>query len=199
MGEAPEVFYVNNSSNGFTKFGHETDQNFTHHNHDSSTSWFEEVIDHHLKWSFALNRFLFVSSLSISFLNPYICLYVYWIPLLSQWISVVSFTKGSASTRKLHSWTLSTSARFKLRSHTHNNSLFNFTSIIKHYSLNEFSCAHRLWWLMERCRVLNQMSSYITNAWFIQLSYVIPSKFSFSILEWYYNTKSNHTYRVSSD
>ncbi|KAI9106714.1 hypothetical protein K1719_022242 [Acacia pycnantha] len=58
MGEAPEVLYLNNNSNGFSKFGHGTDRNFTHHNHDSSTSWFEEVIDHHLKWSFALNSVL---------------------------------------------------------------------------------------------------------------------------------------------
>lgn len=53
MGEAPEVFYVN----GFHKFGHETEQDLANeHNHGSS--WYEEVIDDDLKWSFALNSVL---------------------------------------------------------------------------------------------------------------------------------------------
>ncbi|XP_027354623.1 thermospermine synthase ACAULIS5 [Abrus precatorius] len=53
MGEAPEVFYIN----GFPKFGHETEQHLTDDpNHDCS--WYEEVIDDDLKWSFALNSVL---------------------------------------------------------------------------------------------------------------------------------------------
>ncbi|XP_057424374.1 thermospermine synthase ACAULIS5-like [Lotus japonicus] len=53
MGEAPEVFYIN----GFSKFGHETQQNNgNHQNHDST--WYEEVIDDDLKWSFKLNSVL---------------------------------------------------------------------------------------------------------------------------------------------
>ncbi|XP_057718432.1 thermospermine synthase ACAULIS5 [Arachis stenosperma] len=80
MGEAPQLLYVN----GFSKFCHETQQNHAngilhnnnnnHHefsrfgpenqqkngsngNYDSS-SWYEEVIDDDLKWSFKLNRVL---------------------------------------------------------------------------------------------------------------------------------------------
>ncbi|KAG4953727.1 hypothetical protein JHK87_039321 [Glycine soja] len=55
MGEAPEVFYIN----GFSKFGHEieTQQNHVNdQNHDSS--WYEEIIDDDLKWSFKLNSVL---------------------------------------------------------------------------------------------------------------------------------------------
>ncbi|KAF7817352.1 thermospermine synthase ACAULIS5 [Senna tora] len=55
--EAPHVFYLN----AFPKFPHiQTQQNITNdndHNHDSST-WYEEVLDHDLKWSFALNSVL---------------------------------------------------------------------------------------------------------------------------------------------
>ena len=42
-----------------SKFGHETQQNNGNgiQNHDSS-SWYEEVIDDDLKWSFKLNRFV---------------------------------------------------------------------------------------------------------------------------------------------
>ncbi|TKY74864.1 Thermospermine synthase ACAULIS5 [Spatholobus suberectus] len=55
MGEAPEVFYVNGYK--FPKFGHETEQDLANdQNHDSS--WYEEVIDDDLKWSFALNSVL---------------------------------------------------------------------------------------------------------------------------------------------
>lgn len=59
MGEAPEVFYIN----GFSKFGHEieTQQNHVNdQNHDSS--WYEEIIDDDLKWSFKLNRFVIIAS-----------------------------------------------------------------------------------------------------------------------------------------
>lgn len=63
MGEAPEVFYIN----GFSKFSHEieTQQNhFDDQNHDSS--WYEEIIDEDLKWSFKLNRFVIVSAIHYS-------------------------------------------------------------------------------------------------------------------------------------
>ncbi|XP_061374890.1 thermospermine synthase ACAULIS5-like [Gastrolobium bilobum] len=51
--EAPEVLYVN----GIPKFGHETEQDIVNdQNHNSS--WYEEVIDDDLKWSFALNSVL---------------------------------------------------------------------------------------------------------------------------------------------
>lgn len=59
MGEAPEVFYIN----GFSKFGHEieTQQNHVNdQNHDSS--WYEEIIDEDLKWSFKLNRLVIIAS-----------------------------------------------------------------------------------------------------------------------------------------
>jgi len=61
MGEAPEVFYIN----GFSKFGHETQQqnHVNDQNHDSS--WYEEIIDDDLKWSFKLNRFVIASSNSL--------------------------------------------------------------------------------------------------------------------------------------
>uniref|UniRef100_A0A0R0FGZ7 thermospermine synthase n=1 Tax=Glycine max TaxID=3847 RepID=A0A0R0FGZ7_SOYBN len=56
MGEAPEVFYIN----GFSKFEHEIETQQNHHvndqNHDSS--WYEEIIDEDLKWSFKLNSVL---------------------------------------------------------------------------------------------------------------------------------------------
>ncbi|OIW09224.1 hypothetical protein TanjilG_11362 [Lupinus angustifolius] len=53
MGEAPEIFYVN----GFSKFIHETQQNqCSDKNHD--TSWYEEIIDDDLKWSYKLNSVL---------------------------------------------------------------------------------------------------------------------------------------------
>ncbi|KAJ1442855.1 Spermidine/spermine synthase [Sesbania bispinosa] len=55
MGEAPQLLFLN----GFSKFDHETQQNHgsKDENHDSS-SWYEEVIDDDLKWSFKLNRVL---------------------------------------------------------------------------------------------------------------------------------------------
>jgi len=60
MGEAP-VFYIN----GFSKFEHEIQQqnHVNDQNHDSS--WYEEIIDEDLKWSFKLNRFLITSSNSM--------------------------------------------------------------------------------------------------------------------------------------
>jgi len=60
MGEAPEVFYIN----GFSKFEHEIETQQNHHvndqNHDSS--WYEEIIDEDLKWSFKLNRLVIIAS-----------------------------------------------------------------------------------------------------------------------------------------
>ncbi|WJX35402.1 amp-CoA ligase [Trifolium repens] len=55
MGEAPELHYVNS----FSKFGHD-DQIEQHlaNNYDHDFSWYEEVIDDDLKWSFALNSVL---------------------------------------------------------------------------------------------------------------------------------------------
>ncbi|WJX41603.1 amp-CoA ligase [Trifolium repens] len=55
MGEAPELHYVN----GFSKFGHDDqiEQNLAN-NYDHDFSWYEEVIDDDLKWSFALNSVL---------------------------------------------------------------------------------------------------------------------------------------------
>ncbi|CAL0332197.1 unnamed protein product [Lupinus luteus] len=54
MGEAPEIFYVN----GFSKFFHETQQNpCSDQNHDPS--WYEEIIDDDLKWSYKLNSVLY--------------------------------------------------------------------------------------------------------------------------------------------
>lgn len=60
MGEAP-VFYIN----GFSKFEHEIQQqnHVNDQNHDSS--WYEEIIDEDLKWSFKLNRFLITASNSM--------------------------------------------------------------------------------------------------------------------------------------
>ncbi|KAG2390196.1 Thermospermine synthase [Vigna angularis] len=53
MGEAP-VFFIN----GFSKFEHEIQQqnHVNDQNHDSS--WYEEIIDEDLKWSFKLNSVL---------------------------------------------------------------------------------------------------------------------------------------------
>ncbi|KAL2317948.1 hypothetical protein Fmac_031824 [Flemingia macrophylla] len=50
MGEAPQVFYIN----GFSKFGHETQQNHVN-DHNNDSSWYEEKIDDDLRWSFKLN------------------------------------------------------------------------------------------------------------------------------------------------
>ncbi|MCI70766.1 thermospermine synthase ACAULIS5-like, partial [Trifolium medium] len=50
MGEAPELLYVNG-------FGHDHDDQIEQHlanNYDHDFSWYEEVIDDDLKWSFAL-------------------------------------------------------------------------------------------------------------------------------------------------
>jgi hypothetical protein len=52
--EAPEVLYVNGSS----KVVPETQQNHVN-NVDGSDTWYEEVIDDDLKWSFKLNRFVY--------------------------------------------------------------------------------------------------------------------------------------------
>jgi hypothetical protein len=68
MGEAPELHYVNS----FSKFGHD-DQIEQHlaNNYDHDFSWYEEVIDDDLKWSFALNRFTisFTINTHIDFIN----------------------------------------------------------------------------------------------------------------------------------
>ncbi|PNX89215.1 thermospermine synthase ACAULIS5-like protein [Trifolium pratense] len=53
MGEAPEVLYVNGSS----KVVPETQQNHVN-NVVGSDTWYEEVIDDDLKWSFKLNSVL---------------------------------------------------------------------------------------------------------------------------------------------
>lgn len=53
MGEAPEMFYVN----GFAKVVPEVQPNHVNNVDDSST-WYEEIIDDDLKWSFKLNRFV---------------------------------------------------------------------------------------------------------------------------------------------
>ncbi|KAK7261028.1 hypothetical protein RIF29_27331 [Crotalaria pallida] len=53
MGEAPEIFFVN----GFSKFGHETHQNHCN-DQNNNLSWFEEIIDDDLKWSYKLNSVL---------------------------------------------------------------------------------------------------------------------------------------------
>ncbi|CAJ1972900.1 unnamed protein product [Sphenostylis stenocarpa] len=54
MGEAPEVFYIN----GFSKFGHETQQQNHVNDQNHESSWYEEMIDEDLKWSFKLNSVL---------------------------------------------------------------------------------------------------------------------------------------------
>ncbi|KAF7830427.1 thermospermine synthase ACAULIS5 [Senna tora] len=61
MGEATQVLYLsstttnnNNNNNGHSKFDYELQQNFS----TASCSWYEELIDDHLKWSFALNSVL---------------------------------------------------------------------------------------------------------------------------------------------
>nr|XP_023927231.1 thermospermine synthase ACAULIS5-like [Quercus suber] len=54
MGEAIQFFHTNGYANGFLKIHEETNQTLTN-NHDDC-SWYEEVIDDDLKWSFALKR-----------------------------------------------------------------------------------------------------------------------------------------------
>ena len=49
MGEAVEIFLAN----GFPSFYEKSDQKLNNH---KDSSWYEEVIDDDLKWSFALNR-----------------------------------------------------------------------------------------------------------------------------------------------
>jgi len=53
MGEAPEMFYVNE----FAKVVPEVQSNHVNNVDDCST-WYEEIIDDDLKWSFKLNRFV---------------------------------------------------------------------------------------------------------------------------------------------
>ncbi|KAJ4708963.1 Thermospermine synthase [Melia azedarach] len=55
MGEAVEIFY----ENGFSKVCNENNQNMNGNGHQhQDCSWYEEIIDEDLKWSFALNRVL---------------------------------------------------------------------------------------------------------------------------------------------
>lgn len=57
MGEAIQFFHTNGYDNGFLKIHEETNQTLTNNHEDCS--WYEEVIDDDLKWSFALKRFVF--------------------------------------------------------------------------------------------------------------------------------------------
>nr|POF21023.1 thermospermine synthase acaulis5 [Quercus suber] len=54
MGEAIQFFHTNGYANGFLKIHEETNQTLTNNHEDCS--WYEEVIDDDLKWSFALKR-----------------------------------------------------------------------------------------------------------------------------------------------
>lgn len=62
MGEAVEFFNV--PINGFSKNHYDSDStifgsiNNDNNNNNHANSWFEEVIDVDLKWSFAINRFV---------------------------------------------------------------------------------------------------------------------------------------------
>ncbi|KAM4121364.1 hypothetical protein ACJW30_01G000200 [Castanea mollissima] len=56
MGEAIHFFHTNGYANGFLKIHEETNQTLT--NNHEECSWYEEVIDDDLKWSFALKRVL---------------------------------------------------------------------------------------------------------------------------------------------
>jgi thermospermine synthase len=70
MGEAVEIFL----SNGFSTFYEKKDQNIINNNitnnnninNNNDSSWYEEVIDEDLKWSFALNRFVKLNYLLIN-------------------------------------------------------------------------------------------------------------------------------------
>ncbi|XP_030951258.1 thermospermine synthase ACAULIS5 [Quercus robur] len=54
--EAIQFFHTNGYANGFLKIHEETNQTLTNNHEDCS--WYEEVIDDDLKWSFALKRVL---------------------------------------------------------------------------------------------------------------------------------------------
>lgn len=72
MGEAVEFFAAYN--NGFSKAHYETNHMIMDdQTHDQQDSWFEEEIDVHLKWSFALNR----SVLYIYAACVYIYIYIF--------------------------------------------------------------------------------------------------------------------------
>lgn len=70
MGEAPEMLYVNGFSKfvfflkkQLSKFVLETEKTNHGNNVDDSSTWYEEVIDDDLKWSFKLNRFVILLNL----------------------------------------------------------------------------------------------------------------------------------------
>ena len=56
------MFYIN----GFPKFSHETEQNLTN-DQNHVLSWYEEVTDNDLKWSFAVNRFVVIFGFTIHY------------------------------------------------------------------------------------------------------------------------------------
>lgn len=73
MGEAVEIFY----ENGFSKVCNENNQNMNGNGHQhQDCSWYEEIIDEDLKWSFALNRFLIKRPCFLS-LSLFIYIFVY--------------------------------------------------------------------------------------------------------------------------